>query len=74
MRPSAVKPALTVPAGWPERLNGAVKPMCDIASSPSPHGMGHSAGKAAIGATGEMTRSKASVAATVACWIARIAV
>ena len=70
MRPSAVPPQFVVPAGWPDMLKGAVKPMCDIASSPSPHGIGHSAGKALIGATGDSTRSTALVAATVARCIA----
>ena len=47
-----------------------MNPMCAIPSSASPHGIGHSAGKAATGATGDTMRSYAAVAATVAARMA----
>ena len=65
VRPSEVKPQLTVAAGWPDMLYGAVKAMCAMPRSSSANGIGRSAGKAATGATGERTRSKGSVAVTV---------
>lgn len=43
--------------------------MCPIGWSGSLKGIGHSAGNAATGATGDSTRSKGSVAATVVCRI-----
>jgi hypothetical protein len=51
-----------------------VKPMCAMPPSVSPNGIGHSAGNAATGATGERTASKGWVAATVACWSAMMPV
>ena len=73
-RPSASRPPGTVAAGCPDMLYGAVYPMCAIPrSSSGPHGIGHSAGKAAMGATGESTTSYAEVAAIVAARMAWVA-
>ena len=47
-------------------LKGSVKPMCSIARSGSLLGIGHSAGKADTGATGETTKSNGAQAATLA--------
>ena len=70
-RPSSIVPAGIEHAGWPDIENGTVNPMCGMAQLESlPHGIGHSAGNAATGATGDSTRSYAVVAATVAARMA----
>lgn len=65
-RPAAVCAQGTLTAGCSLMLNGSVKPMCSIARSGSPVGLGDSAAKALTGATGEMTKSKGWLAATAA--------